>query len=219
MIQAISFDAAGTLIEPAHPVAETYAQLLSAHLGPLDSTRLASSFPQALIRAGEPAYADHQDGESAERQWWRVVVETAVGQRVPDEAFHELFEHYANPEAWKVFPEVTSALNRVTELGLRSVVISNFDLRLHRILDSFDLDFEIIMTSATARSRKPSPSIFSKTLQSLKIEAHQMLHVGDSKMADLAGAKAVGIEAFLLDRPATDLGDFMDWVTKYSKIG
>lgn len=218
MIQAISFDAAGTLIEPAEPVAVTYARLLSPHLGPLDHAKLAASFPQAFQDAGQPKYEEYQDGDHAERQWWRIVVETTVAQSVPDEAFHELFEHYAKPESWRVFPEVPSVLSQVSELGLRCVVTSNFDLRLHRILDGHDLTFEEIITSASARSRKPSCAIFSQALRILEVEAGELLHVGDSKQADLIGAKAAGIDAYLLVRPSTDLWDFMDWVGKYLKI-
>ncbi len=219
MIQAISFDAAGTLIEPAEPVAGTYARLLSPHLGPLDPAQLAASFPQAFKNAGQPIYEDDQDGDHAERQWWRIVVESTVAQPVPDEAFHELFHHYAKPESWRVFPEVTSVLSRVSELGLRCVVTSNFDLRLHRIIDGHGLRFEEIITSASARSRKPSLAIFTQALKILELEAGELLHVGDSKQADLIGAKAAGIDAYLLDRPSTDLWDFMDWVGKYLEIG
>lgn len=219
VIQALSFDAAGTLIEPAEPVAETYARLLSPHLGPLDPDRLTASFPQAFKDAGQPKFEDHLEGDLAERQWWRVVVEATVAQTVSDEAFHELFDHYAKPESWRVFPEVTSVLYRINKFGLRCVVISNFDLRLHRILDGHGLTFEGIITSASAQSRKPSCAIFSQALKILEVEAGELLHVGDSKQADLIGAKAAGIDAYLLDRPATDLWDFMDWVGKHLKIG
>jgi putative hydrolase of the HAD superfamily len=219
VIQAISFDAAGTLIEPAEPVAETYVRILSPHLGPLNSAQLAASFPQAFKNAGLPDYTNHQNGDTAEREWWRKVVETTLGQPIPTAVFHELFEHFAKSEAWRVFPEVPAVLNRVSELGLKCIVISNFDLRLHRILDSHALAFKEIITSASARSRKPSRSIFLQALGILQVDAKELLHVGDSEEADLIGAKAAGIDAYLLERPSTDLWGFMDWVGKYLEIG
>jgi putative hydrolase of the HAD superfamily len=215
VIRALFFDAAGTLIEPAEPVAVTYTRLLSPHLGPLNSVELGASFGPAFKNAGQPDYSDQQDGDAAEREWWRRVVELTVGRPVSEDAFGEVFDHYARAEAWRIFPEVVTVLERAAEIGLRSAVVSNFDLRLHRILEESGLRFELVMTSAEARARKPLPAIFFKALQILGLEPEEALHVGDSEQADLIGAKTSGIEAYLLKRPANDLSAFMEWVEQH----
>jgi putative hydrolase of the HAD superfamily len=218
VIQALFFDAAGTLIEPAEPVAKIYSRLLSPHLGTLDPAEIAASFPTAFRNVGLPKYEESPDGDLAEREWWRIVVEATIGRPITTEVFDEVFEHYANPEAWRLFPEVGDVLRQAHERNLRIAVVSNFDLRLHRILDGFGLKFEQVMTSAEARARKPATSIFSQTLQLMKLEPDQVLHVGDSENADLNGAKNAGIDAYLLKRPNTDLSDFMNWVMKHPEI-
>ncbi|MEM1082701.1 MAG: HAD-IA family hydrolase [Verrucomicrobiota bacterium] len=214
MIQALSFDAAGTLIEPAEPVAETYARLLSPHLGALDPADLKAAFPRAFNSAGIPDYGAHPDGDTAERQWWHRVVEATVGQAVEAAAFGALFDYYASGKAWRVFDEVTTVLHHCRELGFRLIVVSNFDRRLHSILADLALvdHFECILTSADARARKPSPEIFRNALGQLNLKAGEVLHVGDSSDADQNGPRTLGMEAFLLERPATDLRDFLDWV-------
>ncbi|MFC7337277.1 HAD-IA family hydrolase [Haloferula chungangensis] len=216
MIQALFLDAAGTLIEPAEPVAETYAQLLSPHLGTLTPAELAHSFRSAIRSAGIPQYEGHPDGhpdgDQAERQWWRDIVELTVGKPVADPVFHHLFEHYAQPQAWRIFPEVAECLSEIRQLGLRAAVVSNFDLRLHPLLKSFGLEFEQVVSSADARARKPSPVIFEHALQLMRLRPEEVLHVGDSKGADLIGAQEAGIRAFLIERPRTDLRDFLEWV-------
>jgi putative hydrolase of the HAD superfamily len=220
VIESLFFDAAGTLIEPAEPVAMTYARLLSPHLGPLDPVRIGASFGLAFQNAGIPNYPDFPDGDTAERAWWREVVELSIGSEVSDEAFHELFDHYARAEAWRVFPEVRQILAESAALGLKCVVVSNFDLRLHRILEALELSsfFEQIITSADAAARKPSPLIFKAALEALNLSSDKVLHVGDSESADMKGAKAAGIEAFLLKRPKSDLTHFMEMVARRKGI-
>ena len=218
MIQALLFDAAGTLIEPAEPVAQTYARLLSPHLGPLDPGAIGAAFGDAFIKAGEPNYADFSDGDTAERRWWREVVECTVEQPVPDEAFNTLFNYYASGTAWRIFPEVKAVLAHASDLGLRCAVVSNFDLRLHPILKELDLPFEQIITSADARARKPSPAIFSEALRRLELDASAVFHVGDSEQADLIGAKAAGIHAYHLQRPSSDLWAFIEWLENHPEF-
>ncbi|MEP4076806.1 HAD-IA family hydrolase [Haloferula sp.] len=218
MIQALLFDAAGTLFEPAEAVAETYSRLLSPHVGPLDPAELRGSFGDAFKKAGDPEYPDFQDGDTAERHWWRGVVESTVGQTISDEAFDELFEYYAHASAWRIFPEVRSTLAQASEIGLRCSVVSNFDLRLHRILADLDLTFEQVVTSADACARKPSPAIFQQALEALDLTRHQVLHVGDTRQADLIGAQAAGIDAFLVERPTSDLGDFLRWARNHPEF-
>jgi putative hydrolase of the HAD superfamily len=47
---------------------------------------------------------------------------------------------------------------------------------------------------------KPSPSIFLAVLQALDVEPGVTAMVGDSLLDDVEGARALGMQAFLLDR-------------------
>lgn len=214
MPRALLLDAAGTLIETSEPVADSYARILARHGHKIRAAQLAPAFRAAFGQAGEPDYAGHPDGESAERAWWHGVVTRCVGGSITDAAFEDLFDHFANPAAWRVFPEVRDELQRFRVLGLRLVVVSNFDARLHPILEGLGLApcFEAILTSSAARARKPSPAIFRHALVRLGLPAGQVVHVGDSPRADIEGARAAGIEAFLLQRPHTTLSHCHDWL-------
>jgi putative hydrolase of the HAD superfamily len=218
VIRALLFDAAGTLIEPAEPVAGVYARHAAAAGLRLEAAAIGEAFRQAFSSSGDPAWQDHPEGDAAERAWWRRVVgltlSGAAGQSLPENLLHDCFEplfaHYAEAAAWRVFPEVAEVLARAGREGFRVAVVSNFDRRLHRILEGLDLSFEFVLTSADARARKPAPSIFRQALGRLGLPAGQVLHVGDSPSADGEGARAAGIEAFLLDRPRNDLRAFLN---------
>ena len=203
MIEALLFDAAGTLIAPAEPVGDTYARILGRH--GVDHGDLQAGFSRAFGGAGEPEFDRHDDGDAAEREWWRKVVDRSVGRKVPEEVFTELFDHYAAGDAWSVLPGVAEALEMAQDFRL--AVVSNYDRRLHRVLDELGLapHFELVLTSADAGARKPSPTIFELALRRLDLASTQALHVGDSPVADADGARNAGIEGHILGRDLDDL--------------
>lgn len=218
VIRALFFDAAGTLIEPAEPVADVYARAAAAAGYPVEAAAVKRAFGAAFSGIGDPDWKSHPHGDAAEREWWRAVVcgtfGEILGKPLADtfavEVFDGLFSHYADPQAWRVFPEVREVLEACREAGLRTAVVSNFDRRLHGILEGHGLYFEAVVTSADACSRKPEAGIFQYTLDLLGLAPQEVFHAGDSRAADLEGAEAIGIGAFLLQRPGTDLRDFLD---------
>jgi putative hydrolase of the HAD superfamily len=223
MIRAILLDAAGTLIRPAEPVAEVYARHFAAAGRPVDAGRLSDAFRSAFGGAGDPAYHDFPDGDSAERAWWRnVVASTArhVGVELPGDAlercFAGLFEHYASGDAWAVFPEVRERLASWRTSGFRLAVVSNFDRRLHRILDELDLvsSFDAVVCSADARVRKPDPAIFRQALERLDASPAETVHIGDCPVADGGGAGNLGIAGFVLKRPEITLLEADRWLVE-----
>jgi len=217
VIRALFLDAAGTLIHPTEPVGEVYARIASAHGRPTDATAVGASFARVFASGlPDPEWHRHPDGDRAERAWWRELVARVFSRPGSpawpgfDACFDALFGHYAKPEAWQVYPEVPGFLERVGSLGLRTAVVSNFDRRLHRILAGHGLRFDLVLASADARCRKPGAAIFQSALDPLGLVPEEACHIGDSRDADLEGAQAAGLGAFLLERPATDLHAALD---------
>lgn len=217
MLHALLLDAAGTLIEPAESVAEVYARATAAHGQALEAARIKEAFRATFSGLADPDWTAHSHGDAAERQWWRQIVgqtlSTAAGRALPDDfveaCFHSLFAHYADPAAWRVFPEVPEVLAAAREADFRLAVVSNFDRRLHGILTGHGLYFDAIVTSADAACRKPGPAIFRHALELLDLSPAEAFHCGDSHAADFLGAQAAGIPAWHLERPAQDLRDFL----------
>lgn len=218
MIRALLFDAAGTLIEPAEPVAEVYSRHFAEAGWRVPPPAVRGAFGAVFSQAAAPDYGAHADGDAAERAWWREVVfatmrtcgiDPRAEMQGADRCFERLFRHYAVPGAWRVFPEVAEVLEAAGRAGLVTGVVSNFDRRLHGILDGLGLAFGFVLTSADARSRKPDPAIFREALSRLGMAASEVWHAGDSPEADVAGARGLGIESYLVDRPACDLRGFL----------
>ncbi len=218
----IAFDAAGTLFETADPVEKIYAECFASHGFALPETTWKMAFRQAFANTPDPIYPDGGDGEEVERQWWRELVGGAAesagispDHETMEKAFGELFDHYAAGSAWKLFPETESILTSLKSKGVGLAVTSNFDFRIHRILRELGISerFDLVLTSADVRARKPSPRILHRLLAETGSDRSNCSLTGDSLHADKGAAEAAGIRFFHIDRPTADLNDFHRWHT------
>jgi putative hydrolase of the HAD superfamily len=100
------------------------------------------------------------------------------------------------------FPEVPDALRELRSLGLRLVVVSNWDVSLHERLAETGLDALVdgAVASAELGVAKPDPAIFAHALALAGVSAEEAVHVGDSAVEDVEGARAAGLRAVLLAR-------------------
>ena len=209
--RAVLFDAAGTLIDVARPLGNTYSGLARDFGGDLDPDTLTAGFRTAFAETPPMAFPGRRGAEldRAERGWWRAVVErvTRAAGGVPefDAYFDRLYAHYASAQAWRVYPEVPDVLAALRECDIALAVVSNFDSRLHPLLKALGLApfFDAVVCSGEAGAAKPDGAIFAHALAALGVEVSEALHVGDSREADYDGARAAGIEALLVDRGMT----------------
>jgi putative hydrolase of the HAD superfamily len=142
----------------------------------------------------------------ADRRWWFGVVREVVGAYLPAEGlksyFDELYEFFRTRDAWLVYSDVRETLTELRTRGFRLGVISNFDSRLRDILSNLGLGsfFEQAALSWEVGASKPDSRIFRRALEAMQVSPDQALHVGDSLLSDVEGARKVGLTPILLDR-------------------
>ncbi len=106
-----------------------------------------------------------------------------------------LFEHWTKPpifEDSKQFMEV---------VDLPVCIVSNIDRAdLLMAMEYHNLKFDYIITSEDARSYKPRPEMFQMALRELSVLPEDVIHVGDSLISDVFGAKKLGITAAWINR-------------------
>ena len=207
VIEAVLFDATGTLIELVRPVGETYAEAARDQGVELPAWRVQDAFERVQARAEPRVHPELRDLAAiaaAERDEWKDVVRQtfqAVDSTLrfprPDELAERLFAHYADAAAWRLRPGVRAALRALADDGLRAGVVSNFDLRLSGILQGLGIidDLSCIVLPAHCGARKPDPRIFEAALAALGLPAERVAFVGDDPDKDLAGARAAGLLA------------------------
>ena len=62
------------------------------------------------------------------------------------------------------------------------------------------LPVEFVLISEAVRVYKPHPMMFRRALERLGLEPHDVLHVGDSDVDDVSGAKAAGMRVVWVNR-------------------
>lgn len=99
-----------------------------------------------------------------------------------------------------LFDDALSTLSELQQRRFQFGVVTNrywggssFQADMHTmgLLEYFDLNK--VMTSADLRIRKPNPAIFQLALQACEVTAEASIMIGDSLVADVAGAQQLGI--------------------------
>ena len=135
----------------------------------------------------------------AKRLFLRLKVQAPAGaERHHADRLWELL----GPESLAVFPEVTEVLSRLKTAGYPTAVISNWQHGLGNFCRELGLDqfFDFIVVSAEVSSEKPDGEIFRNACRDLGSPPETVLHVGDSRVDDLQGARGAGLQAVLVRR-------------------
>jgi putative hydrolase of the HAD superfamily len=205
-IRAVLFDAVGTLIAPYPSVAEAYhvaGQRFGSFL-PAESIRWRfrdALKSQEILDAQQ--IPPHATCEERELTRWRSIV-TEVFDDISDSEplFQSLWDHFAQPQHWRLYDDVAGCWARLTQAGLTVGIASNFDSRLDGIRAAYPLLASCpCFVSSRIGHKKPSPAFFRAIEQSLALPPEQILLVGDDFDNDYLAAQAAGWHALLITRP------------------
>jgi putative hydrolase of the HAD superfamily len=222
------FDVGGTLLRTHPSIGAIYAEVASRHgieVSPAEvETRMRKNFFE--VREGgrdkRAHTADHTLSLESARRFWHGLVKTGLGPaaEVPhyDAFFDDVFEEFAKAERYRYFSEVESVLTSLERMGCRLGIISNWDVRLRRVLQEMGADrrFEVIVISGEVGAEKPDPAIFHRAREMAGADSgDRLLQIGDSRRDDVEGALAAGFDARLVNRMAgetlaTVLDDLLD---------
>jgi putative hydrolase of the HAD superfamily len=202
-VRAVVFDAVGTVLHPEPAAALVYAEVGRKHgcAAPLEVIR--ERFTAAF--RGQEVH-DYEMGlrtcEARERERWQQIVAAVLFDADdPKSCFEELFEHFAQPQHWRVDAGATSVIGILVEQGLTMALASNFDRRLHAVgrgLIPLSTIRHIVVSSEVGW-RKPARQFFDAVCQSVGEPAEKILFLGDDLVNDYEGARAAGIRAVLFD--------------------
>ena len=204
---AVLFDAAGTLMHPHPSVGAVYAAAVAERGYAAHAAALEAAF-RAAWRERKPLRfdADLRTSDAAERAWWRETVRRnfqLAGLAEPDApCFEAIFTRFGQAQSWRLYPDVLPTLARLRQSGRRLALVSNFDSRIENICHGLGLPdaLDAVVYSAAVGFAKPARPIFDAALEAVRTPASRALFVGDSPDDDIAGARAAGCRALLIDR-------------------
>jgi len=209
-IDAVLFDAGGTLIDFRPHRAELFSEILRENGLEVD----APTVNMAMVKAD-----GHFDGEFAlldgkDEAWFWEKYDAFVAQEVGFKGDMSRLEKDLSSRFGKVVPEVDSwvaypdakpTLEGLRRRDFRLGLVSNATDLARKVLDNLDLSkyFEFMVLSDEVGIRKPSPEIFKVALKAAGTRPNRALYVGDKLSVDVMGASRAGLHAVLLDREDT----------------
>jgi len=195
-------DAGGVLVNPNW---QRVAAALQRHGVAADATRLAAAEPLAKLELDVPAQIRATDDRSRSGLYWELVLRNAGIDAAPEllaGAWTELEDYHRRFNLWEtVIDGVPAALDRLREIGLKLVVVSNSNGTLREKLRRLDLErrFDLVIDSHEVGVEKPDRRIFEIALDRARVRRDEVVHVGDFFEIDVVGARAAGIGAVLVD--------------------
>lgn len=202
MSDALLLDALGTLLAlepPAPRLRRNLAERLGIEISVADAERaIAAEISYYRAHLGEGRDPDSLSD-------LRLRCARALGamlpaaDKVPLDALVELL--LASLE-FRPYDDARPALEAARERGARLVVVSNWDVSLPDVLAHVGLAELVdgVVVSAAVGAAKPSSEIFEHALRLAGASAADAVHVGDSVVEDIEGARAAGIEPILISR-------------------
>ena len=203
-IQAVAFDAVGTLIEPWPPVAQAYRMAAAEQGVDLSGEVIRQRFGKAF--SIDESSGEYRTDEFRERARWRRIVTECLPELTKsqaDAAFDMLWDHFADASNWRLFADVEPVIGQLSEMGLKLCVASNFDSRLRRVwagLDETGIDTHSLVISSEVGARKPGRQFYDAVLERLGHKASETLFVGDDLVNDVRMPRELGFDAVLIDR-------------------
>jgi putative hydrolase of the HAD superfamily len=199
-MRAALLDALGTIVELERPwphlVDELAARGVVVHEADARRAMLAE---MAYYRAHHDAASDWAGLKDLRRRC-AGIVRAELGIALPVD---DVEDAMLAAIRFRPYPEVPGVLRALRERGAAIVVVSNWDVSLHDVLERTRLRplVDGVVTSAEFGAAKPDPAIFARALELAGgVPARDAVHAGDDVAADVEGAKAAGIEPVLVAR-------------------
>lgn len=208
MIKVITFDFYNTLVKFWPPLEEIQAAACYAKGLSVPHDAIRRGYAKADILFNRANEEEPLSLRSPERRleffaaYEQLILETA-GVPVSRELAREIWDlAIAVPKQFTPFNETLAALTGLKQGGYRLGVITNLRGDLAPLVSRAGLDecLDFCVNSTLAGSEKPHPPIFEEALRRAAVDAGEVLHIGDQVRSDVAGARAMGMYAALLDR-------------------
>jgi len=150
----------------------------------------------------------HPEIQSAE-QWWialygifeQAFLEVGVEAEQARDMAKKVRLVYPNPVSWRLFEDVLSTLEQLSDQGWIHLVLSNHVPELPEIIQYLQLNKYIakVFTSAETGYEKPHKQAFITLLTTLD-DVEKIWMIGDNLEVDIAGAESIGIPGILVRR-------------------
>lgn len=199
-LRAVLFDVDFTLAKPGPDLGPEGYQALGRRFGlVLDPARYSDARAAAVEAVERHPELDHDE------EVWVLFTERIIRGMGGDserayECAVEMTRAWEHAENFQLYEDTLPTLAALRDHDLKIGLVSNTGRDLGAFVAHHALDVDAAVGSGTHGKTKPHPAIFLSALDQLGVGAPEAAMVGDSPEDDIAGAWALGMQAFLVDR-------------------
>ena len=200
MLRAVLFDVDFTLFRPGPELGpEGYRRVGERHGLTLDPGRYEEARAAAIEELQAEGRFVHDD------EIWIAFTEKIVRGMGGDaegarECATDMVREWERHENFSLYEDVLAVLDELRRHGMKIGLVTNGQRDLEEFVAHHGLEVDAMVGSRLHGRTKPHPSIFVAALRMLEVEPGEAAMVGDSYEDDIAGARALGMRAILLDR-------------------
>lgn len=201
----VLLDALGTILELEKPWPHLVRELGKRGTRITEEQAREAMLAEMAFYRAEHHRAGDADGLARLRRGCAGVVLAHLGPTAATARIEDVEAALLAAVRFVAYPDVAPVLKELRADGAQLVVVSNWDVSLHTVLERSGLSalLDGAICSAQARAAKPDPAIFTAALALVGASAHDAFMVGDSVATDIAGARAAGIAPVLVARAAS----------------
>jgi HAD superfamily hydrolase (TIGR01549 family) len=198
-LEAVVFDVDFTLAKPG------------PDLGPEGYRRLGARFglelvPERYDVARRDAIATlkrHPELDHDEEVWVLFTERIIQGMGGSGDTYAcaiEMTRAWERADHFELFDDALPVLDDLRDRRLKLGLLSNTGRDLDNFVAHHGIAVDAMLTSRVHGKTKPHETIFRAMLEKLDVPAETAVMVGDDPDDDIAGARAVGMDAWLVDR-------------------
>jgi putative hydrolase of the HAD superfamily len=198
-LRAVIFDVDFTIAQPGPDLGPEGYRTLGARYGlELDPARYDDARRDAFATLHRHPELDHD-----EEIWFlftQRIIEGMGGRGDTYACAVEMTNAWEHAHHFELFDDVAPTLESLRARGLKVGLLSNTARDLDAFVEHHGLVVDAVLTSRTHGKTKPHETIFRRMLELLDVTADEAAMVGDTVEDDIEGARAVGMQAVLVDR-------------------
>jgi putative hydrolase of the HAD superfamily len=198
-LEAVVFDVDFTLAKPGPDLGPEGYRALGSRFGlELDPARYDDARRGAIATLKR-----HPDLDHDEEVWvlfTERIIEGMGGKGDTYACAVEMTRAWERAEHFELFDDVRPVLDELRAHGLKLGLLSNTGRDLDAFVAHHGIEVDAILTSRLHGKTKPHETIFRAMLERLDTPASNAAMIGDDPEDDVAGARAVGMRAWLVDR-------------------
>jgi HAD superfamily hydrolase (TIGR01662 family) len=199
-LEAVLFDVDFTLVRPGPELGpEGYVRAGGRHGLTLDPERFDEARLAAVV-----GLKRNPDLEHDEAVWLEFTERIVVGMGGTPPASAacavEITRAWELHENFELYEDTLPVLDELRRAGVKLGLVSNSARDVHEFARHHALEIDAGISSFHHGKTKPHSSIFRAVLELLEVEPVDAAMVGDTVEDDIEGARALGMQAILLDR-------------------